>query len=129
MSSYKQRLIKTLRVKNQQKLGVLDKVIHAIAANGGDIGDIRTLTLGTFYTVRDITVICADEEQLKKVINGLRAVKETQLEAVIDDVMELHRGGKIAIVPRYPVKSVEDLRKVYTPGVASISKLIQAQPE
>lgn len=127
--SYKQKVIKTLRVRNQQQIGVLSKVIQAIASKGGDIGDIRTLTLGTFQTVRDITVICNNEEQLHEVIRAVKAVRETHLEAVIDDVMELHRGGKIAVVPRYPVKSIEDLRKVYTPGVAAISKLIQADLE
>jgi malate dehydrogenase (oxaloacetate-decarboxylating) len=127
--SYKQKVIKTLRLKNQQQIGVLAKVINAIASGGGDIGDIRTLSIGTFHTVRDITVICNNEEQLQQVIKAVKSVKETHLEAVIDDVMELHRGGKIAVVPRNPVKTVEDLRKVYTPGVAAISKLIQSDPE
>jgi malate dehydrogenase (oxaloacetate-decarboxylating) len=126
--SYKQKVIKTLRVKNQQQIGVLDKVIHAIASQGGDIGDIRTLALSTFHTLRDISVICNDEDQLKKIIVAVQAVKETHLEEVIDDVMELHRGGKILVKPRHPVTSVEDLRKVYTPGVAAISKMIQADP-
>lgn len=126
--SYKQKVIKTFRVKNQQQIGVLDKVIHAIASQGGDIGDIKTLALSTFHTLRDISVICNDEEQLKKIVIAVQAVKETHLEEVIDDVMELHRGGKITIAPTHPVTSVEDLRKVYTPGVASISKMIQADP-
>jgi len=126
--SYKQRVIKTFRVKNQQQIGVLDKVIHAIASQGGDIGDIKTLALSTFHTLRDISVICNDEEQLKKIITAVQGVKETHLEEVIDDVMELHRGGKIAITPVRPVTSVEDLRKVYTPGVAAISKMIHADP-
>ena len=127
--SYKQKVIKTLRVKNQQQIGVLSKVINAIATAGGDIGDIRTLSIGTFNTIRDITVICNDEANFEQVVRALKAVRETHLESVIDDVMELHRGGKIAVVPRNPVKSVEDLRKVYTPGVAAISKLIQSDPE
>lgn len=126
--SYKQKIIKTFRVRNQQQIGVLDKVIHAIASKGGDIGDIRTISLGTFHTIRDITVICNDEENVQSVIKAVKAVRETHLEAVIDDVMELHRGGKINVVPRYPVKTVEDLRKVYTPGVAAISKLIHGDP-
>src|SRR5262245_5198491 len=127
--SYKQKVIKTLRVKNQQQIGVLDKVIHAIASQGGDIGDIRTQSLSTFHMIRDITVIRNDEAQLTQIIKAVKGVKETHLEAVIDDVMELHRGGKIDVVPRNPVKTVEDLRKVYTPGVAAISKLIHADPE
>ena len=126
--SYKQKIIKTFRVRNQQQIGVLDKVIHAIASQGGDIGDIRTISLGTFHTIRDITVICNDEDSVQNVIKAVKSVRETHLEAVIDDVMELHRGGKINVVPRYPVKTVEDLRKVYTPGVAAISKLIHGDP-
>ncbi len=126
--SYKQKVIKTLRVRNQQQIGVLDKVIHAIASHGGDLGDIKTLSVGTFHSVRDITVICNDEAALQNIVTAVRGVKETSLEAVIDDVMELHRGGKIQILPRNPVKSIEDLRKVYTPGVASMSKLIHTDP-
>src|SRR3989338_9428018 len=126
--SYKQRIIKTFRVRNQQQIGVLDKVIHAIASQGGDIGDIRTISLGPFHTIRDITVICNDEDSVQNVIKAVKSVRETHLEAVIDDVIELHRGGKINVVPRYPVKTVEDLRKVYTPGVAAISKLIHSDP-
>lgn len=127
--SEKRQVIKTIRCKNQQQIGVLAKVLNAIADNGGDIGDIRTLSLGTFHTVRDISVICRDEEQLGQIAAAVRAIPETALEAVIDDVVELHRGGKLVMSPRHPVKSVEDLRKVYTPGVAAISKLIQADPE
>ncbi len=127
--SYKQKVIKTLRVQNQQQIGVLARVLNAIAGAGGDIGDIRTVSIGTFSMVRDITVISSGEEQLNQIIKAVTAIKETHLEAVIDDVMELHRGGKIIITPRHPVKSIDDLRKVYTPGVAAISKMIQSDPK
>lgn len=127
--SYKQKIIKTLRCRNQQQVGVLAKVLNAIAINGGDIGDIKTISIGTFNTVRDISIICNNDEQLAQIVKAVKAIRETHLEAVVDDVMELHRGGKITIQPTYPVKTVEDLRKVYTPGVAAISKLIQSDPE
>lgn len=121
--------MKTLRVKNQQQVGVLAKVLNAIATSGGDIGDIRTLSIGTFNTIRDITVLCNDEIQLDQIVRAIKELKESTLEAVIDDVMERHQGGKIKVVPSRTVQSVEDLRKVYTPGVAAICKLIKSQPE
>ncbi|MBI2082095.1 MAG: NAD-dependent malic enzyme [Deltaproteobacteria bacterium] len=127
--AYKRRVIRTLRVRNQQQVGALSKVIQAIASGGGDIGDIKTLSLGTFHTVRDISMECKDEEQLEKILQAVRAIKTTELEAVVDDVMELHKGGKLLVVPKYPVKSVEDLRKVYTPGVAAVSMHLQSNPE
>ncbi len=127
--SYKQKVIKTLRCKNQQQIGVLARLLNTIASFGGDLGDIRIVSIGTFDIIRDITVICNDEEQFEKIINSVKFLKETHLEAVIDEVMELHRHGKISMVPRNLVKTVDDLRKVYTPGVASISKMIQGDAE
>lgn len=127
--SYKQKVIKTIRLRNQKVIGVLAKITSAIAALDGDIGDIRTVSLGTFYNVRDITIIFDDDDHLQRVLNALKAIPEITIEDVIDEVMELHRGGKISIVPKYPVKSVDDLRKVYTPGVAVVSRLIQNNPE
>ena len=117
----KRKVIKTLRVKNQQQVGVLARVLNAIAMGGGDIGDIRTLSIGTFYTIRDITVLCNDEKQLGEIVQAIQGLKESTLEAVIDDVMERHQGGKIKVVPSRPVQSIEDLRKIYTAGVAAIS--------
>ncbi len=127
--SYKQKVIKTLRCRNQKVIGVLAKVTSAIATLGGDIGDIRTVSLGTFYNVRDFTIIFDDEDHLQKVLNALKSIPEITVEEVIDEVMELHRGGKITVTAKYPVKSVDDLRKVYTPGVAVVSRLIQSKPE
>ncbi|MBI2981550.1 MAG: NAD-dependent malic enzyme [Deltaproteobacteria bacterium] len=127
--AYKRRVIRTLRVRNQQQVGALSKVIQAIASGGGDIGDIKTHSLGTFHTVRDISMECEDEEQLETILQAVRAIKTTRLEAVVDDVMELHKGGKLLVVPKHPVKSVEDLRKVYTPGVAAVSMHLQSHPE
>lgn len=128
LMAYQRRVIRTLRCQNQQQVGALAKVIQAIAAGGGDIGDIRTHSVGTFHTLRDITVICQDEKQLEEIIRSVQTIQTTKLESVIDDVMELHRGGKLTVAPRYPVKTVNDLQKVYTPGVAAVSSLIQSNP-
>jgi malate dehydrogenase (oxaloacetate-decarboxylating) len=52
-----------------------------------------------------------------------------ELVEVIDEVLKRHEGGKIAVTARYPLESIADMRKVYTPGVASVCRLIQANPE
>jgi hypothetical protein len=40
----------------------------------------------------------------------------------------VHAGGKIEVRSRYPVRSLGDLRLVYTPGVAEICRAIQEDP-
>ncbi len=38
-------------------------------------------------------------------------------------------GGKVGIAPKVPVRSLEDFSIWYTPGVAAVSRVIQADPE
>ncbi|MBW8035047.1 MAG: NADP-dependent malic enzyme [Planctomycetes bacterium] len=48
---------------------------------------------------------------------------------ICDEVMEIHRRGAIEIVSRVPIESLTDLRMIYTPGVASVCKVIEETPE
>lgn len=41
----------------------------------------------------------------------------------------MHKGGKVAMVPRVRLRSVQDLRKIYTPGVAEVCRHIVDHPE
>lgn len=123
-----QKIIRTLRCQNQKIIGVLAKLVSTISAQGGDIGNVSTVSLGEFQNIRDISVMVNDEEHLERIVEAIRKLPEVHLEAVIDEVLEIHEGGKIAIIPTHPVTSVEDLRKVYTPGVASVCNLIKSNP-
>ncbi len=127
--AYQQKIIRTLRCKNKKVIGVLAKLTTTISSLGGDIGDIRTVTLGELNNIRDITIVCNNEEQLNHILDALNRMPEVTIEQVIDDVLKFHQKGKLKIEPRYPVTSVEDLRKLYTPGVAAVSKLIQKDPK
>ena len=126
--SYQQKIVRTLRLRNRNVRGTLAKVCNTISENGGDIGDIKTLSLGELNNIRDISIITQDEASLANIIASLQKISEVEIEQIIDDVLELHQGGKLVISPRYPVKSIDDLRRVYTPGVASVSKLIADDP-
>src|SRR5262245_46885521 len=126
--TYKQKIIRTLRCKNQKIIGVLAKLINIISSHGGDIGNVSTISLGEFQNIRDITIIVDNEDHLSEIVQEIRKLPEVELEAVIDEVLEIHKGGKLLIRPTHPVHSIEDLRKVYTPGVASVSRLIKEDP-
>jgi malate dehydrogenase (oxaloacetate-decarboxylating) len=43
-------------------------------------------------------------------------------------VFELHRGGKLEVVPRSPLRDHRDLSLAYTPGVAEVSRAIALDP-
>lgn len=124
----KQRIIRTLRVKNKNITGTLASLITAASQVGADIGNISTVYLGELYNIRDITVIADDEEHLDEIIKAVRNVANVELKQIIDDVLEKHHGGKIKTVPSYPVKSIDDLRRVYTPGVAQVCIRIKKNP-
>ena len=122
------RIQRTLRLRNQNRPGVLGEVATAIGSVGGNIGDIRTVERGSLHKVRDIDVSTTDLVMLEQVLAAVRALPHTELLDVRDEVLRVHLGGKLKVSPRYPVRSVADLRHVYTPGVAEVCRLIQADP-
>ncbi len=122
------RIDRTLRLRNDNRPGVLGEVAGAIGAVGGNIGDIRTVQRGTAHVVRDLDVTCVDLVMLDRVLDAVRALAHTRLLDVRDEVLRVHVGGKLRMAPRYPVTSLADLRRVYTPGVAQVCRLIAREP-
>jgi malate dehydrogenase (oxaloacetate-decarboxylating) len=120
------KLIRTVRCRNDQTLGTLGHLLIAIADAGGDIGSIRLIQETHRATIRDLTIAVDDEAHLEKVLVAIAANPGTQVLAVRDEVLELHQKGKIAIRSRYSIDSLSTLRRVYTPGVASVCMKIAA---
>jgi len=51
-----------------------------------------------------------------------------EVDPELQQVLPLHERGKTRMVSRVKLNTVADLRKVYTPGVAKVSKVIEADP-
>lgn len=47
----------------------------------------------------------------------------------LEEILEVHKNGKIDIVSTREVNTIDDLRKIYTPGVAKVCELIKEKPE
>lgn len=122
------KLVKTLRVLIQDQPGYLGRLCTAIGEVGGNIGEVKTVALGLVRNTRDLTVYVDDEAHLQRVVDAIRPQQGIELVEVIDEVLKRHEGGKIAVTSRYPLESIADMRKVYTPGVATVCRLIQANP-
>jgi malate dehydrogenase (oxaloacetate-decarboxylating) len=123
------KIAKTLRVSILDKPGYLGKLTVAIGMAGSNIGDIRLLRMGLTHNLRELTIYVDSDEHLEHILDNLSKVEGIIVEDVIDLVHQLHEGGKIAMKGRLPIKTIGDIRKIYTPGVAAICRDIQRRPE
>jgi malate dehydrogenase (oxaloacetate-decarboxylating) len=84
--------------------------------------------LGHHFTIRDIEVLVDSEKDLEKLIGEVSKLREVSVLEVRDEVLELHKHGKIKTVNSIQIDSLDTLQKVYTPGVAEVCRLIAKQP-
>lgn len=122
------KFMRTVRVRNEQQLGTLARLLTAVAAAGGDVGEIRLIQESSRFTIRDITIYTDDEAHMEGVLQAIATNPGTHLIAIRDEVLELHLKGKIAIRSRCAVDSLYTLRRVYTPGVAEVCLKIANEP-
>lgn len=119
------KLIRILRLRIEDKPGQLGHVATTLGDLGANIGEISIVAQGPDYLIREISVQLTDEAHLNHIREGLEALDGVQLDAVVDPVQQVHEGGKIQMKSRVAVDSIAEMRKIYTPGVAQICKLIQ----
>jgi malate dehydrogenase (oxaloacetate-decarboxylating) len=119
----------TYRVQIPHHAGQLARVAGAIAAGEGLIGDVVTVSLGREHSVRDITVEVRDSEQAARIAEMIDALEGVGVLWHQDRALLRHDGGKLQIDTRWPVRTVQEMRDVYTPGVARVCRAIAAKPE
>lgn len=121
--------LRTFRCRNANRPGVFGRLATALGNTGANLGDIRTVWVGPEHIVRDIDILVESEEQLERAVRAVHEVDGIDLLEVIDDVHELHIDGKLEVVPTHPVRTLHDLRRVYTPGVAEVVRSIAQDPD
>lgn len=129
MVSKQYGLIRTIQVRNANVPGVLGALATAVGQAGANIGNIVTVHISQNHVIRDIDVLVNDEDHLADVLYNLNSLDAVDVLETRDEVLGLHRGGKIEMVSRHPVDSIATLRKVYTPGVADVCLQIADKPD
>ena len=119
----------TIRFQVPNRPGMLAEVTKAISTLGGSMGQIDLIEQTRQLSIRDITVDAASTEHAETIIEAVRALPETKVLAVYDRTFTLHRGGKISVQSRIPLRGQDDLAMAYTPGVGRICHAIAEEPE
>jgi malate dehydrogenase (oxaloacetate-decarboxylating) len=119
----------TYRVQIPHHAGQLARVAQAIGTGEGLIGDIVTVSLGREHSVRDITIEVRDTAHAGRIAELIEALDGVAILWHRDRALLRHDGGKLVIEARSPVRTVQEMRDVYTPGVARVCTAIAAQPE
>lgn len=119
----------TIRFQVPNRPGMLASVTQAISNLGGNMGQIDLIEQSRQISVRDITVDAASTEHAETIVEAVKAIPEIKVINVYDRTFNLHRGGKICIQSRIPLRGQADLAMAYTPGVGRICTAIAQKPE
>jgi len=118
----------TVRVQLSNQVGTLGSLTQAIGMAGGNIGQIDLVEQNRKTLVRDIVVDAASTEQAEAIVAVIKDVPNVKVLSVSDRTFDLHRGGKIRVEAKIPLRHQDDLAMAYTPGVGRICKAIAEDP-
>src|SRR5512132_1292787 len=118
----------TMRLHMPQQGGAFARVAHAIADAEAMLGAIDLVRVESREVVRDLTVACVDSGHAEAVVRAVRGLDGVRVDSVSDRTFLMHKGGKIEVNAKLPLKTRDDLSMAYTPGVARVSMAIREDP-
>jgi len=125
MGEYSIERDEVFRIRTDRTPGTLARALAAVGDLGAQIGEIETVYIGADFNIREVTVIAPDDDTVERVHDALDAVDGVDvLAGHIDKVWAQHEGGKISVESRATVRTLQDMREVYTPGVARVVQAI-----
>src|SRR5436190_4261368 len=112
----------TIRVELDARQEPLGKLTAAIAEAGGQLQGVDLVpgAGGEGKRVREFTIDAQDREHWERILRSIGSTRGARVLDYVDRTMQMHRGGKISVENKYPVKKRDDLSMAYTPGVARV---------
>jgi malate dehydrogenase (oxaloacetate-decarboxylating) len=118
----------TMRLHLAQETGAFARVASAIAEAQAMLGAIDLVRVEPDHVVRDVTVACVDADHAEAVVAAVRGLPDVGVDSVSDRTFLMHKGGKIEVNSKLPLRTRDDLSMAYTPGVARVSMAIHHDP-
>lgn len=113
------------RIRTVRTPGLLAQALAAAGEFGANIGEIETVYIGADHNIREVAIIAPGAEAIENIARAMDAIEGVDvLPGSVDKVFDQHRGGKIGIESRATVRTLQDIREVYTPGVARVVQAI-----
>lgn len=114
-----------LVVESEHRTGSLAKICQAIADSGHVIENLVAIRRDQDKTIWEVTLEL-DEDVASDVVQRIDALPTARVLGTSDRVFNRHKGGKIQTVARHHAKTLQELRDLYTPGVARVCLAINA---
>ncbi|HEY2320573.1 MAG TPA: malic enzyme-like NAD(P)-binding protein [Solirubrobacteraceae bacterium] len=119
----------TYRLRIPHQSGQLAKVATCIAEHRGLIGDVTTIAVARREALREITVELRDKAHAEELAVGLGALPGVSVVWFHDRAFIAHDGGKLEVRGLREIRTNQDVRDVYTPGVARVCQAIAEFPQ
>src|ERR687892_355446 len=118
----------TVRVELDARQEPLGELTSKIAECGGQLQGVDLLPGAgpEGKRVREFTIDAQDREHWEQIMRAIGSTRGARVLEYTDRTLQMHRGGKISIENKYPLKTRDDLSMAYTPGVARVCQEIFA---
>ncbi|MET0305398.1 MAG: NAD-dependent malic enzyme, partial [Solirubrobacterales bacterium] len=118
----------TIRVELDARQEPLGKLTASIAEAGGQLQGVDLVpgAGGEGKRVREFTIDAQDRPHWERILRAIGSTRGAKVLDYVDRTMQMHRGGKISVENKYPLKTRDDLSMAYTPGVARVCQDIHA---
>ncbi len=118
----------TIRVELDARQEPLGKLTAAIADASGQLQGVDLVpgAGAEGKRVREFTIDARDQEHWEQILRSIGSTRGAKVLEYTDRTMQMHRGGKIELRNKYPLKTRDDLSMAYTPGVARVCQEIHA---
>jgi malate dehydrogenase (oxaloacetate-decarboxylating) len=118
----------TIRVELDARQEPLGKLTAAIAEAGGQLQGVDLVpgAGSEGKRVREFTIDAQDRPHWERILRAIGSTRGAKVLDYVDRTLQMHRGGKIEMQNKYPLKTRDDLSMAYTPGVARVCEDIHA---
>ncbi|MBM7825759.1 malate dehydrogenase (oxaloacetate-decarboxylating) [Arcanobacterium pluranimalium] len=102
----------------------IPRLVQTVADCGAMVYGIDVVKSDDDKILVDITMNCTDYEHAIEIREAFEDIDDVVVHGIHDATIQAHLGGKVEVALKRPLKTRQDLSRIYTPGVARVCELI-----